>query len=156
MFIEAAANGDGSGVSGRLNSVQLNGFNVEFFCADLDFPEPDVFYRDVLPQMIAESPRFGHAESPSMLPCAYWPTSPRTHAPPRAHGAPPILVVGGTGDGVAPYEWSAALASQLESGVLITRNGVGHVAFSQCVVDAVSAYLVDLTVPTDGMVCPQP
>lgn len=82
--------------------------------------------------------------------------SPLAHAPPHARGAPAILVVGGTGDGVVPYEWSVNLASELESGVLLTRDGVGHVAFSQCVVDAVSAYLVDLAVPNDGTICPQP
>jgi hypothetical protein len=49
-----------------------------------------------------------------------------------------------------------ALAQQLQSGVLITRDGDGHTGYNagnQCVDDAVESYLVDGTVPQDGLSC---
>jgi pimeloyl-ACP methyl ester carboxylesterase len=153
-LLDAVARGDGSRVGGSLDSIQgLAALGGALKCADLDFPESEVVYRDLLPQMIAESPRFGHAEAPFILPCAEWTSSPRKHPAPHARGAPAILVVGGTGDGVVPYQWSVDLASELASGVLLTRDAVGHIAFNQCVVDAVSAYLVDLDVPGEGTIC---
>jgi hypothetical protein len=86
----------------------------------------------------------------------HWPFVPRTHRAPHATGAPPILVIGATGDPIFPYFWSQNLASELDPGVLLTRDGPGHVRFNQCIVDASSAYLVDLVVPADGTVCPTP
>ncbi|ALJ19491.1 alpha/beta hydrolase [Microbacterium sp. No. 7] len=73
-----------------------------------------------------------------------------------AEGAAPILVVGTTGDPATPYEWAVALADQLSSGVLVTREGEGHTGYGQgnrCVDEAVETYLVDGTVPQDGLVC---
>ncbi len=51
------------------------------------------------------------------------------------------------------------LADQLgdREGVLLTREGDGHTAYSsgnRCIVKAVDAYLVDGTVPRDGTTCP--
>lgn len=67
-----------------------------------------------------------------------------------AAGTPPILVLGNTGDPATPYEWSVQLADSLESGVLYTVEAEGHTAYGsfECVEADVTAYLVDLTVPT--------
>lgn len=67
-----------------------------------------------------------------------------------AVGAPPILVIGNTGDPATPYEWSVQLSESLESGVLYTVEAEGHTAYGtfDCVEADVTAYLVDLTVPT--------
>ena len=73
-----------------------------------------------------------------------------------APGAPPILVVGTTGDPATPYEWSVALANTLESGVLLTNVGEGHTAYlaaGNCVNSIVDAFLVDGVVPERGTVC---
>ncbi len=73
------------------------------------------------------------------LQCPLWPveSAPR---PPRitADGAPPILVIGTTGDPATPYENAPAMADQLKSGVLVTFNGEGHLAYgkSECVTTA--------------------
>ena len=77
-------------------------------------------------------------------------------APITADGAPPILVVGGTGDPATPYEWAQSVHRQLTSSVLVTRQGVGHGSYlvSACATAATDAYLIDLTVPADGTVCP--
>jgi pimeloyl-ACP methyl ester carboxylesterase len=84
---------------------------------------------------------------------------PRAAEPPptiRAEGAAPILVVGTTRDPATPYAWAVALADQLESGVLVSRDGDGHTGYNSanpCVDEAVEDYLVDGTVPVDGLSC---
>ncbi|MDY0910768.1 alpha/beta hydrolase [Microbacterium sp. CFBP9034] len=90
-------------------------------------------------------------------PCEVWPY-PATgiREPIAAAGAAPIVVVGTTNDPATPYEWSVALAEQLESGVLVTRVGEGHTGYNKgnaCVDQAVETYLLDGTVPEDGLVC---
>lgn len=72
-----------------------------------------------------------------------------------ASGAPPILVIGTTGDPATPYEWSVELAEFLDSGVLYTVEGEGHTAYTSigCVTEVVDAYLIDLEVPEAGSSC---
>lgn len=73
-----------------------------------------------------------------------------------AHGAAPILVVGTTRDPATPMVWAEHLAAQLDSGVLVRRDGDGHTGYNagnDCVDEAVEAYLVDGTVPPDGLSC---
>ncbi|MFE7844155.1 alpha/beta hydrolase [Microbacterium sp. NPDC057407] len=104
------------------------------------------------------------AEAPTVAPywfgpdpCEVWPYPPTgTRAPITAAGAAPIVVVGTTNDPATPYEWSVALAEQLESGVLVTREGEGHTGYNkgnQCVDDAVETYLLTGTAPEDGLTC---
>lgn len=74
----------------------------------------------------------------------------------RAAGAAPIVVIGTTRDPATPYEWAQALAAQLESGVLVSRDGDGHTAYNsgnECVATVVEEYLVDGKVPEDGLSC---
>ncbi|WP_404434004.1 alpha/beta hydrolase [Microbacterium lacus] len=89
--------------------------------------------------------------------CAAWPFPPTgTRGAIAAAGAAPILVIGTTNDPATPYEWSVALAEQLESGVLITRVGEGHTGYNKgnaCVDDAVDAYLIEGIVPADDLRC---
>nr|WP_262927820.1 alpha/beta hydrolase [Microbacterium sp. NIBRBAC000506063] len=65
-------------------------------------------------------------------------------------------MIGTTNDPATPYEWSVALAEQLDAGVLITRVGEGHTGYNKgnfCVDDAVEAFFVDDLVPEDGLRC---
>ena len=74
----------------------------------------------------------------------------------KAAGAAPIVVVGTTRDPATPYQWAVHLAAQLESGVLISRDGDGHTGYNSgndCVDEAVESYLIDGTVPEDGLSC---
>ena len=74
----------------------------------------------------------------------------------RAAGAPPIVVVGTTRDPATPFEWAVHLAAQLRSGVLVRRDGDGHTGYNSgnaCVDRAVESYLIDGTVPDDGLSC---
>ncbi len=74
----------------------------------------------------------------------------------RAAGAAPIVVVGTSRDPATPYAWAVSLAHQLESGVLVSRDGDGHTGYNagnDCVDQAVEAYLIAGTVPQDGLSC---
>ncbi|MGN8551299.1 UNVERIFIED_CONTAM: alpha/beta hydrolase [Microbacterium sp. SLM126] len=104
------------------------------------------------------------AEAPTVAPywfgpdsCEVWPYPPTgERGEITAEGAAPIVVVGTTNDPATPYVWSVSLAEQLASGVLITREGEGHTGYnkgSDCVDDAVERYLLDGTVPEDGLTC---
>jgi hypothetical protein len=91
------------------------------------------------------------------LPCAYWPLRGAAPAPLHAAGAPPILVVGTTRDPATPFRWAQALSQSLKSGVLLGWNGDGHTAYlmgSTCVDTAVDSYLISLTPPRNGTLCP--
>jgi pimeloyl-ACP methyl ester carboxylesterase len=72
-----------------------------------------------------------------------------------ATGAPPILVIGTTGDPATPFDWSVQLADFLDSAVLYTVEGEGHTAYTSiaCVTDVVNTYLIDLAVPVEGGSC---
>jgi pimeloyl-ACP methyl ester carboxylesterase len=72
-----------------------------------------------------------------------------------ADDAPPILVIGNTGDPATPYEWSVELADSLTTGHLFTVEAEGHTAFGtiECVESVVVDYLVDLVVPDEGSSC---
>ncbi|MBV8507839.1 MAG: alpha/beta hydrolase, partial [Alphaproteobacteria bacterium] len=117
----------------------------------LDHPVPPLAQLPALAAQAARSaPYFGPPILWGAVVCDVWPVS-ATHAPAplRAPGAPPILVVGSTGDPVTRYQWAVSLAGELGSGVLVTRHGEGHAAypFSPCVRAGVDAYLVSLTLP---------
>ena len=88
--------------------------------------------------------------------CATW-EAPATREPHPvvAPGAPPTLVIGTTNDPATPFAWAQSVASNLEQGVLLTRDGTGHVAYfsSSCVRGVVDRYLVDLAPPAPGTVC---
>lgn len=103
---------------------------------------------------IQQAPDFGGYNE---LGCAFWPFRPTGHPQAiTAAASPPIVVVGSTGDPATPYADAQALTGQLKHGVLVTRVGNGHTGymFSQCVRDAVDAYLTARMVPAAGTSCP--
>lgn len=126
-------------------------------CLDSDGAPDAAQTQDLIPKFRAVSPVFGAALGWGVMACHDWPIKgehPQKDV--TAEGAPPILVVGTTRDPATPYEWSEAMAEQLESGVLLTREGDGHTAYTsgnECIRDAVDAYFGDGTVPKDGTVC---
>jgi pimeloyl-ACP methyl ester carboxylesterase len=90
--------------------------------------------------------------------CANWPFAYRGDPiqPVTGTGAAPIVVVGTTNDPATPYRWAEALADQLESAVLLTYEGEGHIAYDEkdsCINTPVDDYFVNGTVPTDGLTC---
>ena len=93
----------------------------------------------------------------SLTACSSWPIkSDRRPQPVSAKGAPPIVVVGTTRDPATPLSWAQGLARQLDSGVLVVRDGDGHTGYNQgnpCTDHAVENYLVADKVPHDGLRC---
>lgn len=74
----------------------------------------------------------------------------------RGEGAAPILVVGTTRDPATPMKWAEALAAQLDSAVLLRRDGDGHTAYNsgnECIDTAIESYLLDGVVPDNPTDC---
>lgn len=113
-------------------------------------------YAAAEPQAQAAAPRLGVNNLNYDLVCAYWPVPPvASPGPVDAPGAPPILVVGTTGDPATPLPWSQALAVELSSGVLLQAEGTAHTSFlsNDCVDRAVVRYLVRLVPPKPDTTC---
>lgn len=166
--IDAAAAGDGSRLVGLADSYlgrrgdgefpNSREANLAINCADRESAGPPQSYEEYvenLPAFEEVSPLLGGAFAVDL--CDGWPAGSEPVGVPEAAGASPILVIGTTGDPATPYEWSEALAGQLESGVLLRHEGEGHTVYalglSQCVNRVVNAYLVDGDVPEDGTTC---
>jgi pimeloyl-ACP methyl ester carboxylesterase len=132
--------------------------NTAINCADQSYPTDLAAYRRFAAKLATEAPRIGSTLALGGLTCAFWKVraASRYTGPFLAKGAPPILLVGTTGDPVTPYPEARSLASQLSSGVLLTWRSYTHGAYegpSTCVHNAVDDYLVNLVVPKPGTVC---
>ena len=74
------------------------------------------------------------------------------------HNAATPLVVGTTYDPATPYRGAVRTTKELGNARLLTMRGDGHTAYfgnSQCIDDAVNAYVNDLTLPAQGATCKQ-
>jgi pimeloyl-ACP methyl ester carboxylesterase len=72
--------------------------------------------------------------------------------------AAPILVIGGTHDPATPYDMARRLVRQLGNARLLTYESDGHGAatdLNPCILQAVVAYVNDLTLPDAGARCTQ-
>jgi hypothetical protein len=110
-----------------------------------------------LPAFEKESPTFGDVFAWGLISC-HGVQAKATEKDTKidAAGAAPIVVVGTTRDPATPYQWAVHLADQLQSGVLVSRDGDGHTGYNSgndCVDNAIESYLVDDTVPQDGLQC---
>jgi len=109
------------------------------------------------PKYVKAAPIFGRIFAWSALGCTDWPgKSTEEPITINGEGAKPIVVIGTTRDPATPYVWATALAKQLESGVLVTREGDGHTGYragNDCVDVAVDQYLLKGVVPKDGLEC---
>jgi hypothetical protein len=165
--LQSAANGDGAPVlaladlrNERLPDGSYGPGSAAFLAVScLDFPitRDPVAYQALAAKAATIAPRLGAYYAMWTLPCVFWPAPPMTALhPPVAAGAPPILVIGATLDTQDAYTWSVDMAGQLESGVLLRREGTGHPSYfeSACVVEAVNTYLIDLTLPPPDLICP--
>ena len=124
----------------------------------LDIPAPAAAsYPRAVQELRRESGHFGSLMLLLASPCTYWKHQPqRRPAPVTAPKAPPVVVVGTTGDPTTPYHWAKAVAKHLHNATLLTRDGAGHTAFGRrnvCTDRSVSRYLVDLVLPEAGTSC---
>jgi len=124
-------------------------------CADRGVPPSEAEVAALVPRFERAAPTFGSVFASGTSACREWPVRADDPTPALdGKGAAPILVVGTTGDPATPLVWSESLASQLDSGVLVRREGEGHTGYrkgNECVDDTVEAYLVSGEVP-DGTV----
>jgi len=144
--------------SGYTTNGSSNGADAGTAISCLDHPvSPDLaIYPALAAADGAAAPVFGPLLAWGQAGCAVWPVPPtRVPGPISAPGSPPIVVVGTTGDPATPYPWAVSLAHELEHGVLVTRDGIDHVAYfySPCVRAIVQSYFIAGSVPPPGTVC---
>ncbi len=154
-----ALDGDGRSLAALAASyvdLAAYGSYAGVVCTDSAHPEGLDEYEAFTERITEVSPRFGPSIAAEMLPCATWPVEPQDVAAPlTAPLAPPILVVGNTGDPATPFANAQTVADTLESGVLLTVESEGHTAYgsNQCATEVIDAYLIDLAVPDPGTRC---
>lgn len=103
--------------------------------------------------------RFDAVDLMLTLPCSFWPVPPISRSSTiHPKDASPILIVGNADDPVTPIENGEALAQAIPNSVLLRWEGSGHTVVGRgvpCIDDAVTAYLVSLTLPAPGTSCPE-
>ncbi|GAA2146947.1 alpha/beta hydrolase [Glycomyces algeriensis] len=127
-------------------------------CVDRQNPTGFNSYQNAAEDAYDNSALFGAGIAWSYLPCASWSASDPGPESVNGKGAPDVVLIGNTGDPATPYAWAESVAKELDSGVLLTYEGSGHTAYAlghTCIDDPVTAYLVDLDVPENGLRCPQ-
>ncbi|WP_181779316.1 alpha/beta hydrolase [Pseudonocardia pini] len=134
--------------------------NLAVNCMDRAVPTDLAAHTAQAATASAQTPRFATASGYNWLSCASWPVQNTDRYTERltGAGAPPILVVGGRVDSQTPYPWAQAMVDDLESSVLLTREGIGHGSYrtsGPCIDTAVDATLIDGVLPADGTVCAQ-
>ncbi len=105
-----------------------------------------------------EAPDFGAANVGLGYACSYWSVPPVNREPTRvvAPSAPPLVVIGTTGDPATPLAWADGLARQLGPATLVTVDGTTHTALldgGACLEGMATRYLVDLVPPAPGLRC---
>jgi pimeloyl-ACP methyl ester carboxylesterase len=158
VLVELADNLEERSPNGTYSN--LLDYSTAVDCIDSRWPRSLAAWQAAAATAAKRSPMFGATLLWDSLPCAYWkvPASPVLAGPPAArHTAAPVLVVGDLKDPATPYAWAVALARWLRPAVLLGWNGEGHTSYmegSPCVDDAVDAYLINVTVPRNGTICP--
>jgi pimeloyl-ACP methyl ester carboxylesterase len=131
--------------------------NMAVNCVDKPNPRDLPTYRESVDEAKKASPLFGEFVVWGGLGCVYWPVQTKQAPKPiAAKGSAPILVIGTTRDPATPYKWSENLASQLDSGTLLTLDGDGHTAYLQgnaCITRATDQYLITARPPKPDTVC---
>ncbi|WAP51651.1 alpha/beta hydrolase [Arthrobacter sp. ATA002] len=126
-------------------------------CLDYPMTSDDRQMRRDAEELEQASPTIGKYLGYGGVTCEAWPYE-AVNEPHEinASGAADLLVIGTTGDPATPYEWSVALAEQLDSATLVTWEGEGHTAYGrgdECIADTVDDYFIDGTVPGSDVVC---
>jgi hypothetical protein len=146
----------GSREGGTYTDNSLESISV-INCLDDPWSIPVKKVRSHFDEFEEASPTFGEVFAWGLTACHGTPfetTEPEIEV--DGAGAAPIVVIGTTRDPATPYEEAVAMAEQLESGVLLTRDGDGHTGYnkgSSCIDDAVHSYFIDGSVPADGTEC---
>ena len=141
---------------GEYTSNQAEAFRA-INCLDFEFQNNVAVMKERARELDRVAPYLGVYLNFGDLTCLSWPYhAEQPRGPIAAPGAAPMLVLGTTNDPSTPYAWAVAVATQLESGVLVTRTGDGHTAFNKgnaCVDQTVEDYFVDGVVPPADVLC---
>jgi pimeloyl-ACP methyl ester carboxylesterase len=112
--------------------------------------------RNFAVQLNRLAPYIGEAAAWGIDACDKWPNSKKLTAQPvYAPMAPPVLLIGSTGDPATPYSEAVAVSHQFTHVVLLTRIGGGHTGygFSSCIRKWTDRYLETLKLPAVGTSC---
>jgi pimeloyl-ACP methyl ester carboxylesterase len=125
-------------------------------CADVTQRPTMAQARAFEPQWRADNPLFGGAAASGLRFCSLWKAPPDQPIVVADNQAPPIMVIGTTGDPATPIAGAGHLATLLGSGRLLVWQGDGHTAYPKttCVTGDVDNYLINLTLPPVGATCP--
>ena len=152
------ADAGGVAIALKMSTNGSGGFdaNLAVNCSDTKDVPSVAEIRRLQGEWRTKYPLFGASLAVGMLSCSLWPGARDPYPAGAATGAPPIVVVGTTGDPATPYENTADLASMLGVGHVLTWEGEGHTAYpsTPCIVQAVDGYLIGLKVPQEGLRCP--
>lgn len=164
--LEAAIQGDGSaiediarGATSDQARMLLQEQGVALVCADAPARHPASAWPRVVDRLEAISRVGGPVVGWINAPCASWPTASanRYTGPWNATTRHPILVIGTRFDPNTALRNARRAAQRLGNAVLLIHDGYGHLSRrdpSACVVQATGSYLVDLTTPPRGTICP--
>lgn len=164
--LEKAVKGDGSGLlslsdiyASRTPSGYANNSSEAIYAINC-LDDPWSVSADQVPSYYERfekvSPTFGKVFAWGLTGCAGFDVPERPALQIDGAGADPLLVIGTTRDPATPMEWATAMAADMESAVLVTRDGDGHTGYhagNDCVDRTVEDYLVDGTVPTADVMC---
>ncbi len=148
----------GRGPAGYLNnSIEAN---YAINCLDEPRSIPLAQVAEQIPAFEKASPTFGAVFAHGLAACSSSVARSTVTVPDNdASGAAPLLVIGTSRDPATPLRWAVALADQLSSAILVTRDGDGHTGYhsdNPCVDSTVEDYLVDGVVPSGDVDCPAP
>ncbi len=124
-------------------------------CNDTPTRVPPERAQQLASQWQQRSALFGPLFAARLLLCSAWPVpSPPPVSEDRA--LPPVLVVATAGDPLTPVEGARRTVQSMPSATLVTWQGQAHGALprSPCVVDLVTRFLTDASVPRQGTLCP--
>jgi len=159
-----AQKGDGSGLLSLYDNYYQRkpdgtyGNELEAFVAISCIDDPGASSIDEVDASVAKftavAPRLGANFAYGYV-CTNWPVEQVPKVKATGLGAGPIVVVGTTGDPATPLEATRKMAKALEKGVLIIVEAEQHTGYgaNACVVNAVDAYLINLTIPANELVC---
>ena len=139
--------------------TNISDANVTISCNDSKPGPTDAAIEATTQSWAKRFPMFGLWSAASLYGCQQWQPKRTVPAKPTApDAANTILVVGNLHDPATPYQGAKDLTNTLGKARLLTWDGEGHTSFlqgSSCIDEAVTAYLVDNTLPPSGKTCPR-
>lgn len=162
--LAAARDGDGAELAALVAPVLAKdrGLPARFdpalatHCNDTPTRVPPERAQQLARQWQQRSALFGSLFAARLLWCSAWPVPSPPLGRSENRALPPVLVVATTGDPVTPAEGARRTAQSLPSGTLVSWEGQAHGALlhSPCIVDLVTRFLTDASIPRQGTLCP--